>query len=754
MSYCVSPGCAAPINAEGAVYYRICGSELLLHGRYRPFRLLGKGGFGQTFLAIDESPPLPDDDSPTLGQALADLDRRDRRCVIKQLRTATLDPKVVEMAQELFRREAKSLARLSGYPKLPRLLDSFQISTEFYLVQEYVHGHDLQQLIRQQGALSEAEVEQFLGEILPIVQHIHQQKIIHRDIKPSNIIRREPDHALVLIDFGAVKDQITRDVASVSEWTVLTAYAVGTPGYAPPEQMALRPVYASDICALGMTCLFLLTDKSPNQLGHNPVIGDLLLPKGLQLQGRLAAVLPRMLTVQIDRRYPSAEAVMATVQFKSLTQGAVYKSENLIMDVNQPDLNAPDQLPQELASKVVLAIDDDDNIRELVQEILTAEGFTVHQAENGQAAIKLASDLRPDLILCDVNMPQLDGYGVLAALQADPTLATIPFIFLTARAERSEFRRGMVSGADDYLTKPFTHQDLLEAIQARLGKQAIAQQTKTELTPAQAAKQVAAIAELQKAIQNQEFLLLYQPQYSLENNQLTGVEVLVRWQSPDRGLISPAQFIPLAEETGLILPLGEWVLWRACQQAKAWQQAGILPVRVAVNLSARQFNYPTLVNTVNTVLAQTGLEPQYLELELTESLLVRNVEATIARLGELKAAGIRIAIDDFGTGYASLGYLQHFPFDVLKIDQCFVRGIDQNPKNTAIVTAIIQMAHSLGLCTIAEGVETEAEQHILKTLTCDEVQGYLLSRPLTAAALEPLLIAATQARANLEGTKL
>ena len=245
-----------------------------------------------------------------------------------------------------------------------------------------------------------------------------------------------------------------------------------------------------------------------------------------------------------------------------------------------------------------------------------------------------------------------------------------------------------------------------------------------------ASERLALETDLRHALEREEFLVHYQPQVDLNTGQIIGMEALVRWQHPDLGLVPPAKFIPLAEDTGLIAPIGEWVLRTACAQNKAWQTAGLPPIRVGVNLSARQFQCQNLVEMIVRILKETGLDPTYLELELTESVLMQNTEAIIATLCELDAMGINISIDDFGTGYSSLSYLKRFPINRLKIDQSFVRDITTDPDDAAIVTAIITLAHSLKLKVIAEAVETEEQLAFLRSLNCDEMQGYLFSRPL------------------------
>jgi diguanylate cyclase (GGDEF)-like protein len=563
----------------------------------------------------------------------------------------------------------------------------------------------------------------------------------------------------------------------------------------------------------------------------------------------------------------------------------------------------------------ILVIEDERAIRINLLKLLGAEGFHVIAAENGKDGVQLARTEPPDLIICDILMPELDGYGVLRTLQQDPVTATIPFIFLTAKSDRSDWRQGMNLGADDYLTKPFTRAELLEAIASRLQKQvslqeqhevklkqaeaqldhmlrynhltnlpnrislqeqfsqllgqsevpfgtipilslgfgqlnrinntlgpasgefllqAVAQRLldcvgtqgivahlgaaqfailltanvlkneviqivesileafsspfildvheilltstigialygrdgcdldtllkhasvareeakKPEKKPYQfyiasigANSQKALLLELElhQALARQEFQVYYQPKVHLLSGEIKGAEALVRWYHPERGAVSPAEFIPLAEKTGFIVPLGEWVLRTACAQAKAWQVAGFPPIQVAVNLSGYQFNQPHLSNLVVEILRESELEPQYLELEITESALVQNPEAALATLSELKSVGIQLSIDDFGTGYSSLSYLRQFPFDALKLDRSFICNLTKDAKNAAITMAILQMARSLNLKVVAEGVENQSQLAFLHRHQCDEIQGYWFSPPVSAETFEEVL---------------
>ncbi|HET7775152.1 MAG TPA: bifunctional diguanylate cyclase/phosphodiesterase, partial [Azospira sp.] len=244
---------------------------------------------------------------------------------------------------------------------------------------------------------------------------------------------------------------------------------------------------------------------------------------------------------------------------------------------------------------------------------------------------------------------------------------------------------------------------------------------------------------LRQALGRQELALHYQPQYDLASGALVGCEALLRWNHPEQGMIPPARFIPVAEETGLILPIGQWVLREACRQAKAWQDQGLPPLLMAVNISAVQFRQANLGALVDEALAETGLPPQWLELELTESMLMEDGERHTGTLARLKAKGIRLALDDFGTGYSSLAYLKRFALDKLKIDRSFIRDLPEDAEDAAITTAIVGIARHLGLETLAEGVETEAQRSFLNSQGCDQMQGFLMARPLPAAAMGELL---------------
>lgn len=246
-------------------------------------------------------------------------------------------------------------------------------------------------------------------------------------------------------------------------------------------------------------------------------------------------------------------------------------------------------------------------------------------------------------------------------------------------------------------------------------------------------------SSMRQAISRNEFYLVYQPQYNLRDRVITGFEALLRWRHPQKGNIYPQQFISIAEETGLIMPIGEWVLRTACTQARKWHDAGHSCLRIAVNISARQFKQDSFATLVQTILAESGLPPQFLELELTESTIMEHADKNVQVLQKLKNLGVTLAIDDFGTGYSSLSYLKHFPIDRLKIDSSFVRDINTNGDDAAIAEAIIFMAHSLKLDVVAEGVEQEDQLTFLDSRNCDMLQGYLMSHPLSVTEVGTLL---------------
>ena len=561
--------------------------------------------------------------------------------------------------------------------------------------------------------------------------------------------------------------------------------------------------------------------------------------------------------------------------------------------------------------KTILVIEDEQPIRTNILKLLEFEGFQAVGASDGRSGIQMAKAYLPDLIICDIMMPEIDGYGVLTALRNDPQTVMIPLIFLSAKADMTDLRQGMDLGADDYLVKPFTSAGLLGAIAARLEKQAAITQPYIDemkqtaanlakvaysdpltglsnrillrhnlqerlrqvkqseqliavlclnldrfrsvnaqyghgvgdtllqamasrlqsavgpqdlvarlggdefslvlcgrpskaaieedaqrlldtllapyqlnghaisidmslgialypedgtnpdqlLTDADTARrwskkqtgpgyqfydvemdalnaaQLLLETDLAAAIERSEFELHYQPQIDLMSGNIVGVETLLRWRHPSRGLISPITIITAAEESGLIVPLGDWILRTACAQATAWPS-----LQTSVNLSARQFKQRDIVERITAILQDTGLEPSCLAIELTETSVMDDVESSIKTLQRLKLMGIEISIDDFGTGYSSLNYLKRLPLDTLKIDRSFIRQVSEDSHDAAITTAIIAMAQQLKLMVIAEGVETQEQLAFLQAHGCHRLQGFLFSPAVPAEQIQQMLL--------------
>ena len=565
----------------------------------------------------------------------------------------------------------------------------------------------------------------------------------------------------------------------------------------------------------------------------------------------------------------------------------------------------------------ILVIEDVQSLREEILETLSYEGFEVLGAENGVVGVQMAKTYMPDLIICDIAMPELDGYGTLVALREEPKTSMLPFIFLTAMTEKGDMRQAMQLGADDYLTKPFTSSELLGAIASRLQKynsvkdhyydeikavgakfeylshhdeltqlpnrvlfhesltqvllhaqinhkslavlfldidnfniinntlghdigdqlfKAIGERLKRYTAPcdmvariqgdefamiiseikslshvkieaqkildllsrpynlyghevfitssigitifpedhqqvdgliknaelamyyakthgrnsyklyhpelnAQSAEYMALANSLHRAIDRQEIRVFYQPLVDLQSGKIIGAEALARWQHPDLGLIMPSKFIPVAEQTGLILRLTDLILETVCDQMRSWKDLNINYGFIAVNLSAQHFRPDSnLIEMLTKVLQENGLEPEDLELELTESIIMQSAEFTINVLSKLQTMGIKVAIDDFGTGYSSLSYLKHFPVNTLKIDRCFIQDVTSDRHDATISLAIIDLAHSLSLQVTAEGVETIEQVQFLKEHKCDQIQGYFFSPPLPQLEFEKMLI--------------
>jgi diguanylate cyclase (GGDEF)-like protein len=553
---------------------------------------------------------------------------------------------------------------------------------------------------------------------------------------------------------------------------------------------------------------------------------------------------------------------------------------------------------------LVLVVDDDRSTRSALRYALQRSGFSVEEAVDGAKALALVERIRPDVILMDAMMPEMDGFAACARLQETPRGKDIPVLMITALEDSVSIQRAFAAGASDYIPKPINlavvnqrvrrvvdahraerhvrhlafndaltglpnrvlfadylnraieraeshgqslgvlfldldrfkfvndtlgHEigdKLLKAVASRLrysvrSSDCVARLGGDEFTvlldelgdpafAANAAQKIgralasafdvdgqeifvstsigisiypgdggdvstllrhadtamyrakrtgggfqfyeagmeASVSEhlrmdssLRRALERDELAVFYQPKADTRSGRIVGMEALVRWNHPERGMISPLEFIPLAEETGLINPIGEFVLRSACAQTREWVAQGADHLNVAVNLSGIQLQDAAFAELVASVLRETGLDPRHLTLEITESVLMENARETVATLHRLKSIGLRVEIDDFGTGYSSLAYLKRFPVDALKVDRAFTRDMTENPDDAAIVTGIIALAHSLRLKVVAEGVETEAQRELLSRLDCDTIQGYLLAEPLPAEEFAERILA-------------
>ncbi|BAY12183.1 two-component system response regulator [Calothrix sp. NIES-2098] len=391
----------------------------------------------------------------------------------------------------------------------------------------------------------------------------------------------------------------------------------------------------------------------------------------------------------------------------------------------------------------ILVIEDEELVRENLLDLLEAEDFDTLAAANGRIGLNLAFSEIPDLILCDMMMPEIDGYGVLTTLRQDPLTATIPFIFLTAKSAKADFRQGMDLGADDYLTKPFTRAELLSAIVNRLEKQAALKKHLLSSQPANVAfspKMQLLEIYLQRVVKEnkfQEFDLYYQPIVDIASGKIIAAESLLRWQSLELGSVPPLEFMQLAESTGLIVPIEKWVFTNICEQMKIWQDnLNLLSLTINFNVSGSQFYSPDFTEEISSLLMNNKLAPERLEIEISESIILQNINNAIAIIAKLRSLGVKIAIDDFGIAYCSLTKLKELPVNTLKIGRYYIHNVDNNFEKSELTQAVIQMAHSLNLRVVAEGVDTEAELDFLRRYNCDAMQGFLLSRPLPAAELE------------------
>jgi serine/threonine protein kinase, bacterial len=415
MSYCVNPDCPQPKNPIDAFLCQACGARLLVRNRYRVTKSLGQGGFGATFVAIDVSLP---------GEPI---------CVIKQLRPSNNHEKFLRMARELFEREARTLGKIGNHPQIPRLLDFFEERRNFYLVQEYVSGHTIHQEVKQMGLFKEEKIRDFLIEILPVITYIHSQQVIHRDIKPANILRRDQDGKLVLIDFGAVKNYVAQmEPQEGVEQNANTAFAVGTSGYAPPEQLAMRPIFASDIYALGVTCVYLMTGKSPKDIEYNPSTGEMMWQKHVELSKHMTQVLGKMLEVSVRYRYQSVEEVQRALATNTvvpdarptqIVPGSVSSSRNAppLAQAAPAGQFAPPGLPNNPNNAATAASSASKRMADIIKQQRVDRDPT--NIKNGSEPSRFGADLRaggagtPAVQQPKREPLKLDAQGVLAAFR-------------------------------------------------------------------------------------------------------------------------------------------------------------------------------------------------------------------------------------------------------------------------------------------------------------------------------------------------
>lgn len=396
----------------------------------------------------------------------------------------------------------------------------------------------------------------------------------------------------------------------------------------------------------------------------------------------------------------------------------------------------------------LLIVDDEPQVRKLLETLLQHEGYQTLTAGSGEEALQLVAQQPPDLILLDIMMPGMDGYEVASQLKGDETTAGIPIIMLSALSEPSARVNGLEAGAEEFISKPVERVELWLRVRnlLRLKTRGDWVSHSRELAQRPTGMNVHDLARqdlenaLHQAVEHHEFTLHYQPKVEVASGRLCALEALLRWERPDYGAVSPAVFVPILESLGLIVPVGRWVIEQVCRQIAEWQQGPIGPVEVSVNVSGHQLIEGDLIADIARLLKQNQVEPHWLEVELTEGSLMENTQHTIASLQRLHTMGVKISIDDFGTGYSSLAYLRRFPIDTLKIDIAFIREVTSNPQDAAITRTIIELAHSLNLRVVAEGVETQAQLAFLKEAGCDQIQGYLFSRPLPVETLERLLL--------------
>jgi len=368
----------------------------------------------------------------------------------------------------------------------------------------------------------------------------------------------------------------------------------------------------------------------------------------------------------------------------------------------------------------LLIVDDDREIRDILVEFL-GRSYDCLALTSAEAALSAMTTQRFDVIMTDIAMPRMTGLEMVRHIISHAPDSVI--VMISGQLTIECAIEAMRAGAFDYITKPFELSEVAAVTRRALDR-------RKRIAPCEQSA-----GELLAAMDNQEFVVYYQPQVEIQNRSLVGVEALVRWKHGRLGLRSPTDFIPLAEKTGAIIPLGELVLRAACAQARRWYDSKLRNFRVAVNVSPQQLRQADFPATIARVLDEFALEAPYLEAEVTETSFMHDAESSVHTLRKLREMGVRIAIDDFGTGYSSLSYLKRLPIDSVKLDASFVKDATTDPDDAALVMAIITLAHNLRLRVIAEGIETEEQLAFLRLLRCDEGQGFLFGRPVAGEVL-------------------
>ncbi len=384
--------------------------------------------------------------------------------------------------------------------------------------------------------------------------------------------------------------------------------------------------------------------------------------------------------------------------------------------------------------KVVLLVDDEPVSLHALEKIFTGCDYQIITSNNGHEALKVLSQSVVHVIIIDLKMPIMSGVELLAEVKKSypDTIRLVSSASTDFKEIKDAVNQGFIF---KFLSKPWDINFLHEAV--RESFQLYANHNKKKCLAANGI--FISDSELQNAIEKNQFLIYYQPIILADTGKIIGAEALLRWQHPTLGLLEPIQFISLCEDLGFIIPIGNWVLRTACQQLKEWHLQGHKNLHMAVNLSVNQFNHPRLIELITEVLVETQIPANCLELEMTESAIMKNRESNIMQLQALRNLGAQLSIDDFGTGYSSLSYLREFPINTLKIDKSFIQDITVNPNIIEILSMIINLAKKLNLTIIAEGVETKEQLEKLKENQCEMIQGYLFSKPLTKAEFTQLL---------------